>query len=118
MFAHLTARLRPTVRVATRVLVVVGWMIATLKGAWGSAVGAGRDWASPASWGFVLACFVALTALHFAVLVAVNLLVFGRIVEYRIWFELIPLSVFGLGAVLLESDTQPPRLGPPGTAQD
>jgi hypothetical protein len=53
-----------------------------------------------------------------AVLVAVNLLVFGRIVEYRIWFELIPLSVFGLGTVLLEADPQPPRLGSPGSAQD
>jgi NADH:ubiquinone oxidoreductase subunit 6 (subunit J) len=39
-----------------------------------------------------------------SVLITVNLLVFGRIMEYRIFFELIPLAVFALGAVLLEPD--------------
>lgn len=72
MFERITARLRPTIRVETLVLAVVAWMIATLNGAWWSAVGAGRDWSRPANWLFVLACFIALTALHFAVIVAVS----------------------------------------------
>jgi lipid A ethanolaminephosphotransferase len=68
---HVT-RLRPTVRVETLVLVVVGWMMATLNGAWWSAVGAGRDWSRPANWLFVIACFLALTLLHFAIIAAVS----------------------------------------------
>ena len=68
----LPERFRPTVRVETLVLVVVAWIIATLNGGWWSAVGAGRDWSRPASWLFVLACFTALTALHFALIAAVS----------------------------------------------
>lgn len=63
------ARLRPMLRVETVVLVAVFWMIATLNDAWWSAVGAGRTWADPANWLFVVACFVALAALHFLLLV-------------------------------------------------
>ncbi|HKW84400.1 MAG TPA: phosphoethanolamine transferase domain-containing protein, partial [Burkholderiaceae bacterium] len=70
MFERIAARLRPMIRVETLVLVVVAWMIATLNGAWWSAVGAGRDWARPANWLFVIACFAALTLLHFAVIAA------------------------------------------------
>jgi lipid A ethanolaminephosphotransferase len=66
------ARLRPMIRVETLVLVVVAWMIATLNGGWWSAVGADRNWSQPSNWLFVLACFVALTALHFAVIAAVS----------------------------------------------
>ena len=36
-----------------------------------------------------------------ALLFTANLLVFGRIMEYRIWFELIPLAVFALGETFL-----------------
>jgi lipid A ethanolaminephosphotransferase len=68
----ISTHLRPTIRVETLVLLVVAWMLATLNGGWWSAVGAGRDWSSPANWLFVLACFVALTLLHFAVIVAVS----------------------------------------------
>jgi lipid A ethanolaminephosphotransferase len=72
MLAPISARLRPMIRVETLALVVVAWMIAMLNGAWWSAVGAGRDWSSPANWVFVLACFVALTLLHFALIVAIS----------------------------------------------
>lgn len=72
MLERISGRFRPTVRVETLVLAVVGWMIATLNGAWWSAVGAGRDWSRPANWLFVLACFVALTLLHFALIAAVS----------------------------------------------
>ena len=51
------ARLRPMIRVETVVLVVVAWLIATLNGAWWSAVGAGRVWSDPANWLFVAAMF-------------------------------------------------------------
>lgn len=64
--------LRPTIRLETLVLAVIAWMMATLNGAWWSAVGAGRDWSQPANWLFVLACFIALTLLHFAVIAAVS----------------------------------------------
>jgi lipid A ethanolaminephosphotransferase len=64
--------LRPTLRIETVVLAVVAWMMITFNGAWWSAVGAGRDWSRPANWLFVLACFVALTLLHFAVIAAVS----------------------------------------------
>jgi len=72
MASWLSARLRPTIRVETLVLIVVAWMMATLNGAWWSAVGAGRDWSRPANWLFVFACFVMLTSLHFAVIAAVS----------------------------------------------
>jgi lipid A ethanolaminephosphotransferase len=55
-------------RVETLVLCVVVWLIATANGAWWAAAGAGRDWARPASWLFLTACFVALVALHFALI--------------------------------------------------
>jgi lipid A ethanolaminephosphotransferase len=59
----------PTVRIETLVLAVVAWIIATMNGGWWSAVNAGRDWSHPANWLFVLACFAALTLLHFALIV-------------------------------------------------
>jgi lipid A ethanolaminephosphotransferase len=61
-------RFRPTIRVETLVFAVVAWMIATMNGGWWSAVGAGRDWSRPVNWLFVAACFVALVAVHFAVI--------------------------------------------------
>ena len=62
------ARLRPMIRVETLLLATLAWVMATMNGAWWSAVGAGRDWTQPANWLFVAACFVALTLLHFAML--------------------------------------------------
>jgi lipid A ethanolaminephosphotransferase len=59
---------RPMIRVETLLLVILAWLMATMNGAWWSAVGAGRDWSQPANWLFVAACFVALTLLHFALL--------------------------------------------------
>jgi lipid A ethanolaminephosphotransferase len=59
-------------RVETVVLVVVAWLIATANGAWWSAAAAGREWTDPANWLFMGACFVALVALHFAVLAPVS----------------------------------------------
>jgi lipid A ethanolaminephosphotransferase len=56
------------IRVETLLLAVLAWLMATMNGAWWSAVGAGRDWSQPANWLFVAACFVALTLLHFALL--------------------------------------------------
>jgi lipid A ethanolaminephosphotransferase len=63
-----SARLRPMLRVETVVLVVVAWLIATFNGAWWSGAGAGRVWSDPANWLFVVACFVALIALHFVLI--------------------------------------------------
>jgi lipid A ethanolaminephosphotransferase len=60
--------LRPTIRIETLVLAVVAWMIATMNGSWWSAVLAGRDWSRPVNWLFVVACFVALTLLHFVLI--------------------------------------------------
>ncbi|HYJ41877.1 MAG TPA: phosphoethanolamine transferase domain-containing protein, partial [Steroidobacteraceae bacterium] len=65
------ARLRPMVRVETVVLVVVAWLIATVNGAWWSAVATGRAWGDPANWLFIVAVFTALVALHFVLLGAV-----------------------------------------------
>ena len=59
------------IRVETVLLVVIAWLIATVNGAWWSAVGAGRAWSDPANWLFVAAVFVALVALHFVLLGAV-----------------------------------------------
>jgi lipid A ethanolaminephosphotransferase len=59
-------------RVETVVLVVIAWLIATVNGAWWSAVGAGRAWADPTNWLFVVAVFVALVALHFVLLASVS----------------------------------------------
>jgi len=58
--------LRPLVRAETLVLAVVAWMVATANFAWWSAVGEGRNWAQPSNWVFLVCCFTALTALHFA----------------------------------------------------
>ncbi len=65
---HVAARARPMLRIESLVLIVVAWMVATANGAWWGAVGAGRSWLDPSSWMFVLCCFVALVALHFALL--------------------------------------------------
>jgi lipid A ethanolaminephosphotransferase len=59
---------RPMLRVETLVLVVTAWLVATANGAWWQAVGAGRDWSQPGNWLFILCCFIAVVALHFAVL--------------------------------------------------
>jgi lipid A ethanolaminephosphotransferase len=61
-------RLRPTIRIETLVLTVVAWLIAAMNGGWWSAVGAGRDWSRPSNWLFVVACFAALTLLHFVLI--------------------------------------------------
>ena len=61
-------RLRPLIRVELLVLAVVAWVVATANFAWWSAVGEGRNWAQPANWIFLLCCFTALVALHFALL--------------------------------------------------
>ncbi|HEU4779717.1 MAG TPA: phosphoethanolamine--lipid A transferase [Steroidobacteraceae bacterium] len=66
------ARLRPMLRVETVVLLVAAWLIATGNGAWWSAVGEGRVWSDAANWLFILACFVALVALHFVLLALVS----------------------------------------------
>jgi lipid A ethanolaminephosphotransferase len=60
------ARLRPMLRVETVVLLVAIWLVATANGPWWSAASAGRAWNDPASWLFFGACFVAIVALHFA----------------------------------------------------
>lgn len=62
---------RPTLRVETLVLLVVTFMIATANGSWWQAVIAGRSWTRFGTWGFVAACFVALVAIHFAVLATI-----------------------------------------------
>ena len=62
------ARSAADARVEIVVLAVIAWTIATVNGAWWGAVGAGRAWADPANWLFMLAAFVALVALHFALL--------------------------------------------------
>jgi lipid A ethanolaminephosphotransferase len=65
------ARVRLMLRVETVLLMVTAWLIATVNGAWWSAVGAGRAWSDPANWLFIVAVFVALVALHFVLLGAV-----------------------------------------------
>ena len=62
------ARLRPMIRIELLVALVCGWLVATANGAWWHAVDAGRDWSQPANWLFLVACFVALSALHFVLL--------------------------------------------------
>src|SRR5687768_5465185 len=59
-------RFRPMMRVERVVLVVIAWMVAALNGPWWIAAGAGRDWTLPSTWYFAGATFVALVALHFA----------------------------------------------------
>lgn len=59
-------RFRPMMRVERVVLAVVIWMVAALNGPWWAAAGAGRDWTSLSTWSFAGAAFVALVALHFA----------------------------------------------------
>lgn len=62
---------RPMLRIEYIVLIVLAWLVAALNGPWWGAVGTGRDWASPSTWMFVSAMFVALVALHFALLAPV-----------------------------------------------
>jgi lipid A ethanolaminephosphotransferase len=62
------ARFRPMVRLEFVLVAVVAWMVVTMNGPWWMAVRAGRAWNEPASWLFMLASFVALVALHFAML--------------------------------------------------
>lgn len=62
------ARFLRSLRIEHVVLIVVAWMIATLNSAWWAAVGEGRVWTEPANWLFVVACFVALVALHFVLI--------------------------------------------------
>ena len=59
---------RPMMRVETVVLIVAAWLVATVNGAWWSAVGTGRSWSDPANWLFMVAVFVTLVALHFVLL--------------------------------------------------
>ena len=61
-------RLRPMVRVEFVVMTVIAWLIATANGAWWRTIGQGRDWSQPANWLLFGCCFVALVALHFALL--------------------------------------------------
>jgi lipid A ethanolaminephosphotransferase len=65
-------RLRPTLRVELVVLCVTAWIIAVMNGSWWQAAGQGRLWIDPANWLFMAAMFVALVALHFAILVLVS----------------------------------------------
>ena len=60
-------RFRPSIRLETLVVLVVAWLIATANGAWWSAVGQGRDWSRASNWLLIGACFVALVAVHYAV---------------------------------------------------
>jgi lipid A ethanolaminephosphotransferase len=64
----ISARRRPLIRIETLVALVCAWLVATANGAWWHAVNAGRDWSQPANWLFLVACFAALSALHFALL--------------------------------------------------
>lgn len=64
-------RLRPMLRVELIVLIVIAWMLALFNIPWWSAVGADRDWASLSTWVFLLATYVALVSLHFALLAPV-----------------------------------------------
>src|SRR4030095_9158744 len=66
------ARWRPMLRVETVVLIVSAWLIATVNGAWWSAVAEGRAWSDPSGWLFMIAVFVALVALHFVLLGALS----------------------------------------------
>jgi lipid A ethanolaminephosphotransferase len=59
---------RPMMRVETVVLIVIAWMVAVLNGSWWTAAGAGRDWTSLSTWSFLCSTFVALVALHFALI--------------------------------------------------
>jgi len=61
-------RFRPMMRVEWIVLAVVAWMVAALNGPWWTASVAGREWTSPTTWSFLCATFVALVALHFALI--------------------------------------------------
>jgi lipid A ethanolaminephosphotransferase len=53
------------------VLVVVIYLVAAMNGSWWTAVAAGRSWSDPATWLFMVSCFVVLAALHFFLLAAV-----------------------------------------------
>ncbi len=64
----LPARLRPMLRVESRVLVVAAFLVAAANGAWWHAVSAGRSWTDANTWLFVSSCFVSLVALHFTLL--------------------------------------------------
>lgn len=64
----LPTRYRPMMRVETLVLIVVAILVATANGAWWTAVLAERAWTDPGSWAFAALCYLALVALHFALL--------------------------------------------------
>jgi lipid A ethanolaminephosphotransferase len=55
-------------RVETLVLIIAVFLVATANGAWWQSVSAGREWNSGQTWLFTGCCFVALVALHFALL--------------------------------------------------
>ncbi len=55
-------------RVETIVLLVIVWMVVSLNGSWWSAVARDRDLTSMDTWSFMLGVFVALVALHFALI--------------------------------------------------
>ena len=65
------ARWRPMLRVESLLLIVIAWLIATVNGDWWRAVGAGRVCTDPANGLFIVAVFVLLVALHFALLAAI-----------------------------------------------
>ena len=65
------ARWRPMLRVESLLLIVIAWLIATVNGDCWRAVGAGRVWTDPANGLFIVAVFVLLVALHFALLAAI-----------------------------------------------
>src|SRR5690242_17178587 len=70
---NLSSRLgpRPTIRLESLVLAVVSFLIVAANGSWWHTVASGRAWSDPATWLFVSACFVALTAIHFALFAAI-----------------------------------------------
>jgi lipid A ethanolaminephosphotransferase len=61
-------RLRPTIRAEILLLGVATWLVATANFAWWAAVDRGRQWSEPSNWWFLLCCFTALVALHYAML--------------------------------------------------
>jgi lipid A ethanolaminephosphotransferase len=65
---QLHAPQRPMLRVETLVLCIAAWLVATANTAWWTSVGAGREWTRAENWLVMGCCFVALVALHFAIL--------------------------------------------------
>lgn len=64
------ARLRPTLRVESIVLLVMAYLVATANGPWWAALSKGRSFADPGTWLLLAACFAALVALHFVLVAA------------------------------------------------